>query len=210
LVAVRHRIRYCLTSERADCVQTQPCCKERVPFLLQNVPAAPKAMAAAVVSLVVQVSAVSVCNPTTRNCIFLLDITRDSPQNSGNFSDGFRPRGPGQERSRVVPEGGETCSICRVGPCSALIRNARPVATGCVPAHPEQNSVATVARRSTMYPRRWALACGCVPARSAVTARRVAQLGVRGSRCNRAVRVRSLSPQQALPVFGSTIQLAQP
>jgi hypothetical protein len=83
-------------------------------------------------------------------------------------------------------EGGETCSICRVGLCNVLIRNAWPAATGCVQATPEENFAATVTRRFTMYRRRWALACGCVPARSAVTVPRVVHPGGRGKRRSRA------------------------
>ena len=110
-----------------------------------------------------------VSNPTTRNCIFLLDTTRDSPQNSRNFSFSFRSRGPEGNSASFQRE--ETCSICLVGQCNALIRNAKHAATGCGPPMPEENSAATVIYRFTMCRRRWARACGCVLARWAVTVR---------------------------------------
>ena len=115
-------------------------------------------------------------NTTTRDCILGLDTTRDSPQNPCNFSASFLVQGArvekGAHRSRgcwlyfalnapARPErgarrnkGGETCSICPVGPCNVLIRNAWPVATGCVPATPEASFAATAMRRSTMFRRR--------------------------------------------------------
>ena len=40
----------------------------------------------------------SVGNATTRNCIYLLDTTRDSPQNHRNFSNSFRLQGAGMEK----------------------------------------------------------------------------------------------------------------
>src|ERR1019366_3658082 len=49
------------------------------------------------------------------------------------------------------------------------------------------NSAATVVRRSAMYRRRWAHACGCVPARWAVTVRWAVHQDVRGNRCRREI-----------------------
>ena len=37
-------------------------------------------------------------NTTTRNCIYLLDTTRDSPQNQRNFSNSFLVQGAGMEK----------------------------------------------------------------------------------------------------------------
>ena len=89
---------------------------------------------------------------------FLLTPQETRRRIPATFPHRFRFRGPGRKRVRVVPEGGETCSICRVGLCSALIRNAWPAATGCVPAIPEANFAATVTHHSATYRRRWALA----------------------------------------------------
>jgi hypothetical protein len=46
------------------------------------------------------------CNLTTRYCIFSLDTTRDSPQNSGNFSDGVFGSGTDTGKIGIVPQGG--------------------------------------------------------------------------------------------------------
>ena len=82
----------------------------------------------------------------------------------------FRDR----KKSRVIPEGGKACSICRDGPCSASIRSARRAATGCGPPTPEGSSAAIAALRSTMFRLRWARAFGCVPVRWEVTVHRAA------------------------------------
>ena len=159
-------------------------------------------------------------NSTTTDCIFPLDTTRDWPQNPCNFSTSFLVQGSSVGKSvrrssecglYLEPagiEGGDLCSICRVGPCSVLIRNAWLVATGCVPAPPEANFAATVMPRSTMFRRRWALACGCDLAPSVVTVPRVVPPGVRGSRRSRAEWARSSwpsrdgpSPQEFLSAF---------
>jgi hypothetical protein len=66
----------------------------------------------------------------------------------------FWSREPERKRSRVNKQGGETCSICRDGPCSVSIRSAWLVATGCVPPPPEENFAATAMRHSTMFRRR--------------------------------------------------------
>jgi hypothetical protein len=115
---------------------------------------------------------------------------------------GYRSRGPERKKSRVDPagvgstftlnasseawssreHGGESCSICRAGLCNASIRNARLAAIGCGRAIPEENSAATVVRRFTMCRRRWARACGCVPARWADTVRWGVHRDVLGSR----------------------------
>ena len=118
---------------------------------------------------------------------------------------GYLSRGPERKKSRVDPEGagstrrrqsalarrrlgdrpnkgGRTCSICRAGLCNASIRNARLAATGCGRAIPEENFAATVVRRFTMCRRRWAHACGCVPAPWADTVRWGVRQDVRDSR----------------------------
>jgi hypothetical protein len=104
-----------------------------------------------------------------------------------SFPLGFRSRGPDRKKSRVVPEGGKACSICRAGLCNALIRNARLAAIGCGRATPEVNSAATVVRRSTMCRRRWAHAFGCVPARWEVTVRWAVNQDVHGNRHRREI-----------------------
>ena len=138
-------------------------------------------------------------NATTTDCIFPLDTTRDWPQNPCNFSTSFLVQGPVWERACVVPRGGVLCSICRVGPCSVLIRNAWLVATGCVPAPPEANFAPTVTPRSTMFRRRWARVCGCDLAHWVVTVPRVVPPGVRGSRRSRAHWARSSRPGRDEP-----------
>jgi hypothetical protein len=150
-------------------------------------------------------------NTTTTDCIFPLDTTRDRPQNPCNFSTSFlvqgssvgksvrRSSGCGLYLEPAGIEGGDLCSICRVGPCSVLIRNAWLVATGCVPAPPEASFAATVMPRSTMFRRRWALACGCDLAHSVVTVPRVVPPGVRGSRRSRADWARSSRPSRDEP-----------
>ena len=104
-----------------------------------------------------------------------------------SFPLGFRSRGPDRKKSRVVPEGGKACSICLDGLCNALIRNARLAAIGCGRATPEENSAATVMRRSTMCRHRWAHACGCVPARWEVTVRWAVNQDVHGNRHRREI-----------------------
>jgi hypothetical protein len=150
-------------------------------------------------------------NATTTDCIFPLDTTRDWPQNPCNFSTSFlvqgssvgksvrRSSGCGLYLEPAGIEGGDLCSICRVGPCSVLIRNAWLAATGCVPAPPEANFAPTVTPRSTMFRRRWALACGCDLAHSVVTVPRVVPPGVRGSRRSRADWARSSRPRRDEP-----------
>ena len=133
------------------------------------------------------------CNPTTRNCIFSLDTTRVPAQNPRNFFRGFPVQGTEavhcsrrtlrraenvhrkRKKSRVIPEGEKACSICRDGQCNASIRSARLAATGCGRLIPEENSAAIATLRSTMSRRRSAHACGCVPARWAVTVHRAAR-----------------------------------
>ena len=127
------------------------------------------------------------CNSTTRNCIFPLDTTRHSAQNPGKFSVGFPVQGAGSEKIARRSRGGKACSICRAGPCNALIRNARLAAIGCGRATPEENSAATVMRRSTMCRRRWAHAFGCVPARWEVTVRWAVNQDVHGNRHRREI-----------------------
>ena len=80
-----------------------------------------------------------------------------------------------RKKSRVIPEGEKACSICRDGLCNALTRSARLAATGCAQATPEGNSAAIAALRSVTFRRPSAHACGCVPARWAVTVHRAAR-----------------------------------
>jgi hypothetical protein len=122
-----------------------------------------------------------------------------TPQETGRripatFPLRFWSRGSVWESVCVVSEGGDICSICRVGPCSVLIRNAWLAATGCVPAPPEANFAPTVMPRSAMFRRRWALACGYDLAHSVVTVPRVVPPGVPGSRRSRAHWARSSRP----------------
>jgi hypothetical protein len=135
------------------------------------------------------------CNSTTRCCIFSLDTTSGAAQNSGNFSVGS---GPGDrsgswftasadgEPGTFTANGkfgaslqcgrrGNACSICRDGPCNALIRSAQLAATGCAQLTPEESCAVTAAPRSAMFRRRSAHACGCVLARSVVTVHRAAR-----------------------------------
>jgi hypothetical protein len=127
----------------------------------------------------------SVCNHTTRDCIFPLDTTSAAAQNPGNFFRGFLVQGTRAEKIAHHSRGGEACSICRDGLCSASIRNVRRAATGCVQPTPEENAAAIAALRSTMFRLRWAHACGCVPVRWAVTARRAVHPDGSGSRRER-------------------------
>ncbi len=125
-------------------------------------------------------------NPTTRNCIFVLDTTRAPAQNAGNFfrwvAGQFRVEGTGSEKiCASFHERGQACSICQVGPFNASIRNVRHAATGCVPSTPEGNTAATVARRFAMCRLRSARACGCVPVHWAATVRWAVRPGVRAS-----------------------------
>jgi len=138
-------------------------------------------------------------NSTTRDCIFPLDTTRDWPQNPCNFSTAFLVQGSSVGKSVRRSRGRRPCSICRVGPCSVLIRNVWLAATGCVPAPPEANFAPTVMPRSTMFRRRWALACGYDLAHSVVTVPRVVPPGVRGSRRSRADWARSSRPSRDEP-----------
>jgi len=144
------------------------------------------------------------CNPTTIYCIFSLDTTRAPAQNPRNFFRGLPVQGdrnglPGtvrfqrragtvhrmRKKSRVIPEGEKACSICRDGPCSASIRNARLAATGCGRLTPEENSAAIAALRFTTFRHRSARACGCVHARWAVTVHQAARQDVSASRRER-------------------------
>ena len=92
---------------------------------------------------------------------------------------------------------GKACSICLVGLCNASIRNARLAVIGCARATPEENFAAIVTRRFTMFRRRWARACGCDLARSAVTVRWDVHLDVRGSRQRR-----EIGPARPVPDAG--------
>jgi hypothetical protein len=203
----------CSTLRRTDCVQTPPGCKGRAVFSLGDDSRRALGCRCRRGSPSGSDCHCAIRNTTTTDCIFPLDTTRDWPQNPCNFSTSFlvqgssvgkrvrRSSGCGLYLEPAEIEGGDLCSICRVGPCSVLIRNAWLVATGCVPAPPEANFVATVTPRSTMFRRRWALACGCDLAHSVVTVPRVVPPGVRGSRCSRANWARSSRPvpRRAVP-----------
>ena len=93
---------------------------------------------------------------------------------------------PPEQSPRVISEGGKACSTCLVGRFNASIRNARREATGSARPRPARKFAATATRRFTTFRLRWPRACGCVLARWAVTARRGALPGVRGSRQGRA------------------------
>jgi hypothetical protein len=73
------------------------------------------------------------------------------------------------------------CSICRDGPCSASIRSARPVATGCGRLTPEGTSAATAARRFATFRPRSARACECARVRWAAIVRRAVRPGGQGN-----------------------------
>jgi len=47
----------------------------------------------------------SLCNTTTRNCIFSLDTTRTTAQNPGNFSREFPSRGPLRKKRASFQKG---------------------------------------------------------------------------------------------------------
>src|ERR1700722_11990908 len=135
-------------------------------------------------------------NRTTRYCIFRLDTTSVSTQNLGNFYCPARAafcadsrcgagsllqrltrRGSRDEKDQLLFLGVKTCSIYRVGLCSASMRNVRRVVIGCVLAPQGWNCAATAARRFTMYRRPWVHDCVCAPARSEAIARRAAHPG---------------------------------
>src|ERR1700758_3231812 len=96
-----------ITNGSKDCGQTGKACKGRLRLLVKKFARLPVAVG----------TPWQLSNPTTRNCIFLLDTTRDSPQNSRNFSFSFRSRGPEGNSASFQRE--ETCSICLVGQCNA-------------------------------------------------------------------------------------------
>jgi hypothetical protein len=168
-------------------------------FLLERIRVTRWAADAGAVRLAVRIATVPSATRPLQIVSFHL-----TPQDTGSripatFPLRFWSRGPVWEKVRVVPQGGDLCSICRVGPCSVLIRNAWLAATGCVPALPEANFAPTVTPRSTMSRRRWALACGCVLAHSVVTVPRVVPPGVRGSRRSRADWARSSRQGRGAP-----------
>ena len=134
---------------------------------------------------------VSICNPTTRNCIFTLDTTSAEAQNPRNFSvccsiergDSHPPR-----RRRTA------CNICLVGLCNASIRNVPREATGSAWTLREEKFAATVTRRFATYRPRWLPACGCDLARWAAIVRRDVPRDVRASRNSRAFGPARLDP----------------
>ncbi len=187
-------------------MQTLRGCKERASLRLEAVPLALRTADGGAVHPVVQGVPVPSATRPLDIVSFLLtpQETRRRIPATSRFNSGPGAGGKIACRSR----GGETCSICRVGPCNVLIRNAWLAATGCVPPLPEANFAATVMRRSTMFRRRWALACGCVLAHWVATVRRVVPPGVHGSRRSRADWARSSrpirdepSPQESLSKF---------
>jgi hypothetical protein len=93
----------------------------------------------------------SICNRTTRDCIFPLDTTSAAAQNPGNFFREFLVQGTYAEKIARHSIGGKACSICRDGLCNALIRNARLAATGCVQPTPEESSAAIAALHSATF-----------------------------------------------------------
>jgi len=90
-----------------------------------------------------------------------------------------------RKKRRLIPEEEKACSICRDGPSSALIRSALLVAIGCGHPTPMENSAAIAALRSATFRLRLGHACGCVPARLAVTVRRVVRPDDTGNRRER-------------------------
>jgi hypothetical protein len=126
------------------------------------------------------------CNDTTTNCIFFLDTTSAPAQNPCDFSAGSRLEGRRRNfllaasgntaRRSESSTGGNACSTCRAGPCSASIRSAPRAATGCEPPTPSANSAAIAPPRSTTFRLRSARACACVPAPLAAIVHRAARL----------------------------------
>ena len=90
-----------------------------------------------------------------------------------------------RKKQRLIPEGEKECSTCLDGLYSASTRSAPLVATGCGCPTPRGNSAAIAALRSTTFRLRSGHACGCVPARLAVTVRRVVRLDDPGNRRER-------------------------
>jgi hypothetical protein len=68
------------------------------------------------------VSFAQFCNNATMYSVFFLDYTRGLAENPGKFRGVIR-----KDRRK----GGKSCGICPAGRCSASIRNAEPVASGC-------------------------------------------------------------------------------
>jgi hypothetical protein len=168
-------------------------------FLLEMILVACWAADAGAVLLEIQRASVPSATRPLQIVSFLLTPQETGRRIPATFPLRFWSRGSVWESVCVVSEGGDICSICRVGPCSVLIRNAWLVATGCVPAPPEANFAPTVMPRSAMFRRRWALACGYDLAHSVVTAHRVVPPGVRGSRRSRAHWARSSRPARDEP-----------
>jgi hypothetical protein len=154
---------------------------------------------AGAVRLAVQIATVPSATRPLGIVSFLLTPQWTGRRIPATFPLRFWSRGPVWGRTCVVPEGGDLCSICRVGPCNVLIRNAWLAATGCVSAPPEANFAPTVMPRSRMFRRRWALACGCDLAHSVVTVPRVVPPGVRGNHRSRAHWARSSRPCRGEP-----------
>jgi hypothetical protein len=180
-------------------VQTLPGCKGRAVFSLGGDSRRALGWRCRRGSIKVQIATVPSATRPLQIVSFLLTPQETGRRIPATFPLRFGSRGPVWERVCVVPQGGDLCSICRVGPCSVLIRNAWLVATGCAPAPPEANFAPTVMPRSTMFRRRWALACGCDLAHSVVTVPRVVPPGVRGSHRSRADWARSSRPSRDEP-----------
>jgi hypothetical protein len=115
--------------------------------------------------------------------------------------DAFRP-GADQKISASLSRG-EKCSICRAGPCSASIPNARPEAIGCESERQAPNTAVTAMLRFIMCRRRLARDCGCVPGRSEAIALWVVRQGARANGSSRICWVRSPSRWFASRITGT-------